>query len=248
MFGDSMIESTANRTLSKAWLTLPVSIFIHAVVIILAIVVPLMTADSNLPEIRVTNVFMVAPPPPPPPPPPPAKKKTSTSARAQAEERQVEARPIQAGRLVAPVEIPQEITREAISTFGIDGGIEGGVEGGIEGGVVGGVLGGVLEGVLDPSLAQEAVRVTSVQRPRLVKKVEPTYPQVALSARITGAVLIDATTDIYGRVRDVRVVSGHPLLNQAAMDAVRQWIYDPYIIDGIPKPVRFTVTVTFTLN
>ncbi len=106
----------------------------------------------------------------------------------------------------------------------------------------GGVEGGELTDM------QQAIRVTSVQRPKLIKQVKPTYPQVALTARIQGVVVVEAMTDIYGRVKQARIITGHPLLNDSALTAVRQWIYEPYIINGIPKPVIFTVTVTFSLQ
>ncbi|MCK7466846.1 MAG: energy transducer TonB [Desulfosudis oleivorans] len=87
-----------------------------------------------------------------------------------------------------------------------------------------------------------------MQRPQKIKEVKPVYPQIALTARIQGVVIIEAMTDIYGRVRDARVISGHPLLNDAALSAIKQWVYEPYILNGIPKPVIFTATVTFTLQ
>jgi protein TonB len=61
-------------------------------------------------------------------------------------------------------------------------------------------------------------------------------------------VIIEATTDVYGRVADAKVVSGHPLLNGAAKAAIMQWLYEPYIINGVPRPVRFTVILTFKLG
>jgi TonB family protein len=61
-------------------------------------------------------------------------------------------------------------------------------------------------------------------------------------------VIIEATTDTFGRVSEARVIKGHPLLNQAAVEAIRRWIYEPFLINGVPKPVRFTVTITFRLD
>lgn len=69
-----------------------------------------------------------------------------------------------------------------------------------------------------------------------------------VNARVSGKLILKARTDIYGRVVDLEVLhSDHPLLNQAGLKAVSQWLYEPYIINGIPRPVRFTVTLTFTL-
>jgi periplasmic protein TonB len=78
--------------------------------------------------------------------------------------------------------------------------------------------------------------------------VAPLYPEIARQARVEGTVIIEATTDIYGRVIDVKVLRSIPLLDQAAIDAVRQWVYEPMIINGRPRPVIFTVTVTFQLK
>lgn len=78
--------------------------------------------------------------------------------------------------------------------------------------------------------------------------VAPIYPEIARQARIEGIVIIEATTDIYGRVIDVKVLRSIPLLDQAAIDAVRQWVYEPMIINGRPRPVIFTVTVRFQLK
>jgi protein TonB len=65
---------------------------------------------------------------------------------------------------------------------------------------------------------------------------------------VEGVVIIEAQTDMYGRVRDVKVLRSIPLLDQAAIDAVRQWVYEPMIINGRPRGVIFTVTVRFTLK
>jgi len=186
---------------------------------------------------------MAAAPPPPPPPPPPAKKKSESSKKNE-QKQEVKENPVMTGRLVAPIDIPDEIPEENVSDFGVDFGVDGGVEGGVEGGVVGGVLGAPGTG----EAASQAIQIASVQQPKLIKKVEPVYPQVALKARITGVVIVNATTDVYGKVADAKIISGHPLLRQAAYDAVRQWVYEPYILNGIPRAVKFTVQVKFNLN
>ncbi|HNX98700.1 MAG TPA: energy transducer TonB, partial [Candidatus Aminicenantes bacterium] len=92
------------------------------------------------------------------------------------------------------------------------------------------------------------VRVAGTHRPKKIKDAVPIYPAKALKEKIAGVVVVEASTDIYGRVRALRVISGHPELDQAALDAVKQWVYEPYRIDGKPMPVVFTVTVCFSLN
>ena len=95
----------------------------------------------------------------------------------------------------------------------------------------------------------EPVRaVGDIKPPKLIKKVEPIYPEEAKKAKIQGTVILELTTDIYGRVKNAKVLESIPELDQAAIDAVKQWVYEPALIDGKPKGVIFTVTVTFHLK
>jgi TonB family protein len=92
-----------------------------------------------------------------------------------------------------------------------------------------------------------ALRVGGQIRPPVrTKEVAPVYPPIAQSARIQGDVVIEATIDEEGKVADARVVKSVPLLDQAALDAVRQWEYQPSLLNGVPTPVVMTVTVKFT--
>jgi len=90
--------------------------------------------------------------------------------------------------------------------------------------------------------------VGDIKPPKLIKKVEPIYPEEAKKAKIQGTVILELTTDIYGRVKNAKVLESIPELDQAAIDAVKQWVYEPALIDGKPKGVIFTVTVTFHLK
>ena len=132
---------------------------------------------------------------------------------------------------------------------GVVGGVQGGVEGGVEGGVVGGVLGGVVGAKETKQFEGDAVRaVGEVKPPKLVKEVAPVYPKEAAKAGIGGLVILEAKTDQQGNVIETRVLRSIPALDQAAIDAVRQWKYEPMVIDGKPRKVIFTVTVHFTLE
>ena len=92
-----------------------------------------------------------------------------------------------------------------------------------------------------------AVRVGGQIRPPIkTKDVAPVYPAIAQSARVTGDVVIEATVDEEGKIADARVVKSVPLLDQAALDAVKQWEYQPSLLNGVPTPVVVTVTVRFT--
>jgi protein TonB len=228
------------------WMFIPLSLVFHGIVIAGLIVLPLMSADADLPPVKITQVFLTSPEPPSIPPPPAAPKGGGRKGGDRPEEAE-NPKPIDTGRLVQPVDIPDEIAEEDIGMFaGMEGGIPGGIEGGIEGGVPGGVPGSVLLGKGDQDFKE--LRITTVQKPRLIKRVEPTYPAIALKAHVQGRVIVEATTDIYGKVVKTRVIGGNPLLTKAAVDAVRKWIYEPYMINGMPRPVIFTVTVTFTLQ
>jgi TonB family protein len=93
----------------------------------------------------------------------------------------------------------------------------------------------------------KAIHVGGQVRPPIrVKEVAPVYPAIAQSARVQGDVVIEATIDEEGKVADARVVKSVPLLDQAALDAVRQWEYRPSLLNGVPTPVVMTVTVKFT--
>lgn len=88
----------------------------------------------------------------------------------------------------------------------------------------------------------------NMKPPVLIKEVAPEYPETAQTARVEGVVIIEATTDAAGKVVQTRILRSIPLLDEAAVTAVKQWVYEPYVIDGVPHGVIFTVTVRFTLK
>jgi protein TonB len=100
-----------------------------------------------------------------------------------------------------------------------------------------------------PSAPPQPRRLTGGMRPpRRVVNADPIYPRIAQIAHVEGVVILEATIDTRGRVVDVRVLRSVPLLDQAAADAVRQWIYTPTLFDGAPVPIVMTVTVNFKLT
>ena len=88
----------------------------------------------------------------------------------------------------------------------------------------------------------------NVQAANLIEQVNPIYPPLARQARIQGVVVMEAVISKEGSIESLRVVTGHPLLNQAALDAVKQWKYRPTLLNGEPVEVITTVTVTFNLK
>jgi protein TonB len=106
----------------------------------------------------------------------------------------------------------------------------------------------VLDGQKQAGQAEEPEKTGDVLVPKLIKRVDPVYPEAARKAGIQGIVLLEATTDELGNVVKVRVLQSVPELDQAAVDALKQWKYEPMIIEGKAKGVVFTVTVKFALK
>lgn len=132
---------------------------------------------------------------------------------------------------------------------GVGGGVAAGVKGGVSGGIEGGVVGGVLGAKDVKQFEGDAVRaVGEIKPPRLVKEVVPIYPEEARKAGVEGIIILEAKADEQGNVVDARVLRSVPALDQAALDAIRQWKYEPMIIGGKPRKVVFTVTVRFALK
>src|SRR6185369_9745657 len=100
-----------------------------------------------------------------------------------------------------------------------------------------------------PVTLHEPVRVGGqIREPRKIKDAVAAYPPMAVAARVSGTVVLDAIIGEDGLVRDVTVRTSLPLLNRAAIDAVRQWQFTPTTLNGVPVPVILTVRVTFTLK
>jgi protein TonB len=221
-------------------LTLPVSVLLHLAGAIAIVVVPLLTTDDIPEAASSVRAFLVEPMSIAPPPPPPA-------ARPAAAPRVIPKPQPEQQAFVAPVEVPTEITPEqALDLGGDETGASGGVDGGVPGGVVGGIVGGLPDAPPPPVVP---VRVGgSVREPKRLRAVPPVYPEIAQKARLQGTVVIDATVDERGRVVAVNLVKGAPLLTDAALEAVRQWVYTPTLLNGVPTPIIMTVTVYFKLN
>ena len=131
----------------------------------------------------------------------------------------------------------------------------GGVEGGIPGGVPGGVVGGLPNDIPPPpppapQPPRAPVRVGGqIQAPALVRRVEPIYPDIAVSARIRGVVILEALVNKEGRVVDLKVLRGaNRFLDEAAITAVKQWQYRPLVLNGLPESFVLTVVLTFELT
>jgi protein TonB len=242
MFEDSMIES-GGRLKTKRGLTSTIAFLIEAVLVGIMVLLPLLFTDA-LPKAQLMT-FLVTPPPPPPPPPPPAAVVHVV--------RQIQT-DIVNGQLRTPTKIPKkvEIIKEDAAPPPVMAGIVGGVPGGVPGGQMGGVIGGIISStpVAVPKIATpQRVRVSQgVTQGLLIRRVQPNYPALARQARIQGSVILQAQISKTGDIENLTLVSGHPMLAPAAIEAVKQWKYKPYILNGEPVEVDTQVTVNFTLG
>jgi protein TonB len=209
------------------------------------ILIPLIYTDA-LPKQQLMT-FLVAPPPPPPPPPPPAAAVPVRVVKIASE--------LVNGQLRTPTKIPEKVQmireEEApppMMGSGVMGGVPGGVPGGSMGGVIGGIIGSTTAAV--PKVATpQRVRVSQgVSQGLLIRKVTPTYPPLARQARIQGQVLLQAEISKEGTIQNLQLISGHPMLAPAAIEAVKQWRYKPYLLNGEPVAVETQVVVNFSLS
>lgn len=242
MFEDSLLESAGKLKTKRTWTTM-LSFVLQILLIGILILVPLIYTEA-LPKAQLMT-FLVAPPPPPPPPPPAAATPVKVVKVAQTD--------IIDGRLRTPTKIPEKVAmiKEEDAPPPMTSGVVGGVPGGIPGGQMGGVIGGIIGSapVAVPKVAVQRIRVSQgVSQGNLINQVKPTYPAIAKNARISGSVVLQAVISKQGNIENLRVVNGHPMLVPSAMEAVRQWRYKPYYLNGEPVEVETTVTVNFTLT
>jgi protein TonB len=205
------------------------------------ILIPLIYTEA-LPKTMMATMLTAPPPPPPPPPPPVA---------AQVVHIKPQVRLMDAGKLVQPKVIPKDVKIIKEDAPDVSTGMTGGVPGGVAGGSMGGVIGGVIGGMAPPppKPVQQRIRQGgSVQAALLVNKVQPVYPPLARQTRISGTVRLHAIISKAGTIQSLEVMSGHPLLVRAAMDAVQQWRYKPTLLNGEPVEVDTTIDVIFSLN
>jgi protein TonB len=252
MFEQTFVEgANATRKASSVF----VSFLVQCALITVAVLVPLIYTET-LPKTQLTS-FLVAPPPPPPPPPPPA-------AAAPVKVVKVAPRQFDAGRLMAPKAIPKEIAMikeddmPPAAAAGVVGGVPGGVPGGATGGVIGGIIGSVPTAAPPPPppvkeapkpVTPKQIRVGgNVQAAKLLNQPKPSYPPLARQARIQGVVRFNAVIGRDGAIQNLTLVSGHPLLVPAATEAVRQWRYQPTLLNGEPVEVVTQIDVNFTLS
>lgn len=223
-------------------LTILTALILHSALICALIIIPLI-GEQELPQlIKVEPVIIL-------PPAPPAGQLLGGGSKGDKKD---VPKPKE-NSFLSP--IPDKIVegenndfeKEGVPGIGVPWGSPEGVPGGVPWGIPNGVVPKFELKKIEPS---EDLKPVFVHKPpKLLKKVEPVYPEIAIKSFIQGSVVLSATTDINGRVIEIKVIkSDHPILEKSAIDAVTQWIYEPYIVNGKPRPVLFMVTIKFMLR
>src|SRR5262245_4442372 len=230
--------------------------------LVVALIILQMAMPEKLGQFELIATLQMAPPVPPPPPAPvsPAPKQVqqvapkTAPARESAPVVQQRPEPVQKEpELMAPTAIPKDIARIAEPSppsGGVSGAV-GGVQGGVSGGISGGALDGILGAATAPALPPptEPVRVGgNVKEPKAVHIEQTQYPPAEKKAGVEGVVVIEAILTADGRVDKAKVISGSPLLAEAAAQAVSHWKYEPTYLNGQAVPVVLTARITFSLS
>jgi len=168
---------------------------------------------------------------------------------------------VQEGKIIAPMQIPEtivDIVDPPAGPVGPDIGVVGstGIPGGFQNGVLGGILDALAKtGPPPPAPAQHTAKAAApkqvggdVQAAKLIHGPKPDYPPLARMARIQGTVRLAALISSDGRIQNLQVLSGHPLLLKAALDAVAHWRYQPTLLNGVPVEVETEIDVNFVLG
>jgi len=248
MFADSILDF--ERQKKRHALATTTSFVLNCLAVGVMLLMPLMFTES-LPKAQLLT-FLVAPPPPPPPPPPAAEQ-------VQRVVRQIQTDLLNSGQLRTPSKIPQKVQmiheEEAPPPMPATGaGVIGGF-GGVPGGQIGGVIGSIVNSTSVAAVPKfipptpQRVRISQgVTKGLLIQKIEPPYPPLARAARVQGEVVLSALIDSNGQITNLQLISGHPMLVPAAISAVKQWRYKPYLLNGQPVEVETTITVIFSLS
>jgi protein TonB len=244
MFEDSLIES-GGKLKTKRGLTTVLSFSLQVALIGVLVLLPLLFTEA-LPKTQLMT-FLVAPPPPPPPPPPPAAAPVKIVKQIQTD--------LINGQLRTPTKIPEKVQMikedEApppIASTGVVGGVPGGMPGGQLGGVIGGIINSTPVAVPKQAVPTRVRVSQGVTQGMVVRRIQPSYPPLARQARIQGQVLLQAEISKDGTIENLRLISGHPMLAPAAIEAVKQWRYKPYFLNGEPVEVETQITVNFSLS
>jgi periplasmic protein TonB len=238
LFGDVNLRPASARSHRSPIVV--VSILVHVAALVALCVVPLLATDTLPMPRRVIDYFLPHDVMPVVVPAPSCQTPSSNlgpAARPDSAPSTAAAAP-----LVAPTGITEETGKEGIAGSAGPGGppVAGTVEG-LPGG-------SGIEPAPPPPPTQPIRLHAGIRAPRKLVDVRPIYPEIARAAHAEGVVIIEATIDVRGNVTAARVLRSHALLEQAALEAVRQWTFTPTLLNGVPVPIIMTVTVNFTLR
>lgn len=235
MFEDSTFESTGRiRARSRGWMF--AALAINGSILLTLVLVPLFYPEA-LPRVAMA-MLMEAPATPPEQPRPVVRPVNATVVETQ----------MPRGFIEAPSVIPHGYRIATGPEVAVD---PGWLAMGPDGGAGSGddpFAGRSVHPDVRPAVKQAAHVSSGVMQGMLISKLIPRYPPIAVSARASGTVVLQATISRGGTIENLRVVSGPALLQQAALDAVKQWRYRPYLLNGDPVEVETTVNVEITLN
>ncbi len=255
MFDNLPESSLHKRDNSRTTSFLLVTGLIYGLLLVTGAIASIFLLNPNLADaLDVTT--MVAPPPPPAPPPP--------AAAAPVVVREAPSVTTFTPPTKPPEKIPDATTVQSKPVVAaVSRGVPGGVPGGQPGGTPGGTPGGAGDAPPPPPPPKpdpppeptpkpdppKKINVSGgVLQGSALKKVQPPYPPIAKAARAAGAVAVQVTISEEGRVIGADVVSGHPLLREAALQAARQWVFKPTELSGVPVKVQGILTFNFTLQ
>ena len=252
-----LVVSARPRRRSGSGLLLSVSV--HLALGAALVLVPLLSPGPPPPSPDFIRLLLYDPPPPPPPPPPRGSPFVREGARPRRAPALVRPEPDAAAErppLVVPVETPppspesladaaQRGTEPAGIPAGSSSGLAEGMEGGVEGGMVGGVPGGVPGGVIGGT-GQGPV-LDFDRPPRLLRQTKPRYPHDAFVKKVEGTVMVEFVIDVAGRIVNARVLRSVPLLDEAALETVREWLFAPALKGGRPVATVARAPITFRI-
>ena len=234
MFEDSTFESMGViHTQSSRWMM--ATFALNGTILLALAVFPLLYPQALPPVIKA--IWMEAPPPPLEPPKPQPAPASAVSVRPQIEESCLQA------PSVIPKQIFYELHQEASTPINVADWADRDLNSSSKN------LNSSIRVKVVQSQQTNTVRLpSSLVTGLLIYKVTPLYPAIARAAGQQGTVVLQATISKAGSIENLRVVSGLPMLQQAAMDAVAQWRYRPYLLNGQPVEVETTVNVVFKLD
>jgi len=245
-----LIVASTNRPLRERSPTSKASaIAVHVAVVALVVGASVVRVANRLPSVPTVWAFTAPPPFPTSPPPPPPSSRALKPRASPSSSHETPAAPMEP----PPNSTAEATTGNASARDDVDGVSDRSVDGGIPTGTAGGLVGGFGPPVPVPPLRpttpspQAPVRITGqMAAPMLLHRVEPVYPAAASFVHLSGVVVLEVVVDAQGRVDSVKVLrSRHPLLDNAAIEALKQWRYSPLVLNGRTTPFILSVTFTF---